>query len=359
MRSYQRTGARRALLASTAAFGLAIGTGITAAQAQTQTQTAEDSVEVEEIVVTGSRIKRAGFDTLQPAVNLGSEFIDDRGFANVADALNEVPAFGIPVSNTGGQSGQNLGQNFANAFGLGSQRTLTLINGRRTVGQNTPTSVGTAAGGGLQVDLNIIPTALIDRVETVFIGGAPIYGTDAIAGTVNIILKEDFEGFVVDALYGIDLRGDQEDFRIRGAWGINSGDGRGNIMATLEYVTNGGVRTDENDIVRRSSAFCEAPGSGFTFTLAADCNNLFTTPNTGLPVLLSDPTVVTTALFTNDLARALKDGDGNPLIFDTMGNLITFEQANIGTPLGNTTRSIGGNGFVNPIPFFGGEMSIS
>jgi len=166
-----------ALLAFPAAMA---GSGGAFAQDQDQDQGASE--EIEEVVVTGSRIRRAGFDTLQPAVQVDADFVDERGFSNVAQALNEIPAFGLPgASNTGGQSSQNLGQNFVNAFGLGSQRTLTLINGRRTVGQNTPTAVGTGAGSGLQVDLNIIPTALIERIETIFVGGSPIYGSDAVA----------------------------------------------------------------------------------------------------------------------------------------------------------------------------------
>ena len=146
------------------------------------------------------------------------QHIDERGFDNVAGAINEIPAFGTPIDQFGGQASQSIGQNFANAFNLGSQRTLVLINGRRTVGQNTP-GIGSGAAPGLQVDLNIIPTALIDRVETIFTGGAPIYGTDAIAGTINIILKKDFEGFSAEAQYGIDQRGTGSDFRVRGLWG--------------------------------------------------------------------------------------------------------------------------------------------
>ena len=144
-----------------------------AAVSQEQQQTDDETLE--EIVVTGSRIARAGYDTLQPAVNIDSDFMDNRGFTNVADALNEIPAFGIGVSNSGRQGALQGGQNFVNAFGLGTQRTLTLINGRRVVGQNA-IGVGDnggaapSAGAGLQVDLNIIPTALIERVETIFIG---------------------------------------------------------------------------------------------------------------------------------------------------------------------------------------------
>ena len=102
---------------------------------------------LEEVVVTGSRIPRAGFDTLQPAQTVSSETLLDRGFTNAGDALNELSAFGAAGSNnTGQQSGQNVGQQFVNLYGLGAQRTLVLVNGRRFVSGNAPTPPGTFGG---------------------------------------------------------------------------------------------------------------------------------------------------------------------------------------------------------------------
>lgn len=288
-------------------------------------------------------------------MQIDAQFIDDRGFFNVADALNEVPAFGIPVNNQGGQAGQSVGQNFVNAFGLGTQRTLTLINGRRTVGQNTP-GIGSQADPGLQVDLNIIPTALIERVETVFVGGAPVYGTDAIAGTVNIILKDDFEGFSADTQYGISQRGDGQNFRVRGLWGGNFSSGRGNVTLAAEYSTVRKLDARDNDIAAQQWGFCENPDAGFNsrgfpivnpndgipdLVLCNDSGNVWQVPNSGMPLI---------GAFAGSTTGAgvLKDAQGNPLVFDANGNLITWAQANLGTP-----RSIffsrGADGFNNPL----------
>ena len=142
----------------------------------------------DDIVVTGSRIRRPSIDNAQPTNVIDSKLLDDRGYANVADAINQLPGFAAPDSSSLGNQGNGfgVGQSFVNLYGLGSQRTLTLVNGRRFVGANAST-VFSSAGGGGQVDLNTIPTKLIERVDTVSIGGAPIYGSDAIAGTVNII----------------------------------------------------------------------------------------------------------------------------------------------------------------------------
>ena len=159
---------------------LAPAIGYTAEQSQPQAGT------LEEVVITGSRIKRAGFETLQPAMVISSELIQERAQTNIAEALDDLPAFSVPGSSRyGGQDGIAIGQNFANFFGLGSQRTLTLVDGKRFVAANSP-AVNSIAEPGLQVDLNTIPAALIDRIETIAVGGAPIYGADAIAGTVNM-----------------------------------------------------------------------------------------------------------------------------------------------------------------------------
>lgn len=327
------------------------------ALAQVETS-ADEEVAIEEIIITGSRIARAGIDTLQPAMAIDSSFIDERGFDNVADALNELPVFGLGVSPSGGQQPQSTGQQFVNLFGLGTQRTLTLINGRRVVAQNTP-GLGSGADSGLQVDLNIIPTALVDRIETIFIGGAPIYGSDAIAGTVNIILKEDFEGFSADGQYGVDQRTDIERGRVRGVWGANIADGRGNVTLSGEYTTNSELTSRENEIARRGTEQCENPAAGIganglpivdpndgipDLVLCDDANNIWQVPNSGIPLLPGAFLVSATG------AGALQDEQGNPLVFDADGNLITFEQANLGTP-----RSIffarGGDGFNNPLVF--------
>jgi iron complex outermembrane recepter protein len=137
-----------------------------------------------------------------------------RGFVNVIDALNELPSFGEAGNSlVDNQSGFGIGQSFANNFSLGSQRSLTLVDGRRFVPANAPSIFGATGSGGEQVDLNVIPTGLIERVESIAIGSAPIYGSDAIAGTVNVMLKHDFEGLSVDAQAGVTQKGDAPEER--------------------------------------------------------------------------------------------------------------------------------------------------
>jgi outer membrane receptor protein involved in Fe transport len=128
----------------------------------------------DKIIVTGSRVSRVGFDTVEPASVVTRERMEEQGLTNIADAFR-VPGFSAGVNPESGQSFYGVGLNFVNRLGLGTARTLTLINGRRVVSSNTPSIFGPASPG-LQVDLNIIPVQMVERVENLTIGGAPTYG---------------------------------------------------------------------------------------------------------------------------------------------------------------------------------------
>src|SRR5205085_7010865 len=185
-----------------------------ACQGSLQTPAAQESDNAN-VVVTGSRIARPNYDTDAPAVIIDSEQIENRGFETLGQAINEQPSFGVPgASPVGAAQGGSFGsgQSFVNFLGLGDQRTLVLVNGHRFVSSNTASIFG-PSNSGLQVDLNGINTRLVDRVETIAIGGAPIYGSDAIAGTVNIILRHDYQGFEIDGQYGIAEAGDAPNYR--------------------------------------------------------------------------------------------------------------------------------------------------
>jgi len=218
----------------------------------------------EPIVVTGSRIARRELDTTAPLQIVTSDDLDTRGFTTVAQALNELPSFGVPGASPVGanQSGFGAGQSFVDFLGLGSQRTLTLVNGRRFVSNNTSSIFGPTGAGGSQVDLNTIPTKLVERIETVAAIGAPIYGSDAIAGTINIILKRDFEGINLDGQYGFSAQGDAPDYRVRLLVGKNFADGRGNITLSGEYNVSKGLLFTDRDLTTSDDRFGDAPVPG-------------------------------------------------------------------------------------------------
>lgn len=322
----------------------------TADLAQAPVQAAEDNARDETIVITGSRIPRANFDTAQPAVVLGSQQIEQRGYTNLADALEELPAFGVPGSSPvgNGQGGPfGSGQNFVNFFGLGDQRTLTLVNSRRFVSSNTASIFGPSAGGpGGQVDFNVMPTLLVDRVETVAVGGAPIYGSDAIAGTVNVILKRDFEGIQLDANYGISERGDARDYRLRAAVGTNFADDRGNIAVAVEYNQVYGLDFTARPDRRLNSFFTEPldPNSPFAQEYIED-RRIPSLSEAGIP-LVTDFIALSPAQAADfGFQPAIVDAAGNPLTFDNEGNLIPID---FGEQTGNLINFNGGSGFILP-----------
>lgn len=236
---HAHTGMIRGLMASTAVLAALVATPTLAQQAPAD-QSIATSVDAEPdaedtIVVTGSRIRRAGLDNAAPVAEITTQSITDRGFITAADALNNLPS-NAPVLNQADGSGNASGPGYQapNLFNLGPGRTLTLFNGRRMV--TTGSGIGSADGvGNAFVDANIIPLGLLDRVEVYQGGGAAVYGSDAIAGVVNYIVKKDFSGLELDAQNGISSRGDYATHSLRGTAGINFGGGRGNIAIDLGY----------------------------------------------------------------------------------------------------------------------------
>ncbi|NDW20735.1 TonB-dependent receptor domain-containing protein [Alteromonas hispanica] len=221
--------------------------------------TAEEAVE--KITVTGSRLRRVEVSESAPIFSFGNEDIQVRGFTNAADLLNQSPLFGGSLTPEGDQAAANAGQNQANIFDLGTQRTLTLVNGRRMVSSQS------ASIGGGQVDINTIPVALIDRIEVVPLTGAATYGADAIGGTVNVILKDDYEGFEVTAQYGDNDAGNAREFQFSMVGGGNFDDGRGNITFGAEYTRTDGLLECEQDFLCNNN-----PGSGGTTNEFLDRN---------------------------------------------------------------------------------------
>lgn len=233
--------ALRGVLAASASAIAITGSSVSFAQ-----DADDDEVDTEDrIVVTGSRIERAGIDTVRPALSVGTETLDKRAFTNLADALNEVPAFGTGITPSGAQNAFTVGQNFVDLFDLGTQRTLTLVNGRRFVSSNVPTTFSTT--GGLQVDFNVLPVALLERIEVVPLAGAAVYGSDAIAGTINVILRDDYEGFEVSGQWGTAQAGDLEQWQVQSVFGANFADGRGNVAFSVEYNKQEGALLSARD----------------------------------------------------------------------------------------------------------------
>ena len=187
----------------------------------------------DQIVVTGSRIAREGFTAPSPVTVVGTDAIQAFGDSNVAQVLSDLPSFRASQSpeNTFVTLNGNLGARTLDLRGLDPRRTLVLANGRRFVPSS---SQGT-------VDVNLIPTALVQRAEVVTGGASAAYGSDAVAGVVNFILDTRLEGFRGNAQFGVSDRGDDEDLQFGLAAGTGFAGGRGHIVVAGEYADNKGV----------------------------------------------------------------------------------------------------------------------
>lgn len=206
--------------------------------AMAQDEASDDSAdeqEVEEIVVTGSRIRRAdNLSSPVPMVTMGEEQIELTGSINVYDIMSELPQAGESTY-TRGNTNFTVGSSGIQTIdlrGLGESRTLTLVNGRRWVGGVPGTSI---------VDLNSIPADLIERLEVVTGGASSVYGSDAVAGVVNIILKEDYEGMDIEVMRGAYFEGDGETTSLSFTMGGNFDGGRGNAILSARYDEQGDV----------------------------------------------------------------------------------------------------------------------
>ena len=196
--------------------------------------------ESDRVIVTGTRIKRTEFALPVPAQVLDSAAIDIAGANELSEAIVELPAITPSITTETSQSStQNSGLSTVSLRNLGSSRTLTLIDGRRTVG-NTPT--------GSTVSFSTIPDSFVERVEVITGGASALYGSDAVTGVINVIMKDDFEGLSFESRVGTSNDGGNTEYGIEIAAGGNFADGRGNVMLAFEYDTEGPIREFQRDL---------------------------------------------------------------------------------------------------------------
>jgi len=201
------------------AFGAASTIGFTGAVNAQETEEAADAVE--KIEVTGSRIRRTDIEGANPVTVMSRVDIEKFGVTSIGDVLQAIPSAGSAI-NTNNNNGGN-GTTTINIRGIGSNRTLVLVNGKRW-----------APGLGGSVDLNNIPAAIIERIEVLKDGASAVYGSDAVAGVVNIITRQDFEGVQASGYVGQWDEGDgnKEQWDI----GFGTANDKGNVYFNISYV---------------------------------------------------------------------------------------------------------------------------
>ncbi len=277
---------RARLLASTIICGAALAAG-------GQAFAASPPAAVQELVVTGSRIPSPNLTSASPITVVGSQDVKLTGLAQTADLLNQLPQ--VFAGESANISNGGTGTANVNLRGLGDQRTLVLIDGRR-LGPGDPTF-----NGGSAPDINFIPSALVDHIEVLSGGASAVYGSDAVAGVVNFIMQKNFEGLRVDVQGGTYEHGQRNstlaalakakgDFTPTGSiWdgrkvemsamiGINSPDGKGNATVYASFLNAQPLLQSHRDYsactLAESGAGFTCRGSGTTYPVDIISNDL-------------------------------------------------------------------------------------
>ncbi|WP_199911971.1 TonB-dependent receptor [Stenotrophomonas sp. YAU14D1_LEIMI4_1] len=211
--------------------GIALALSPAFASAQ---EAASGTTDLDRISVTGSRIRQASMETAQPVIALQRADIEKQGFTSVADIVQNLAATGSPAisRNDALSSGEEVGGQFVDLRNLGPERTLVLLDGKR---------MGTSTGG--YTDLASIPTSVVERIEVLTDGASAIYGSDAIAGVINIITRKNFDGLEASVYTGQYGQGDGEQQTYNFVYG-QTGD-RGSITLGAEYSEQDEVKAKD------------------------------------------------------------------------------------------------------------------
>jgi outer membrane receptor protein involved in Fe transport len=203
----------------------------------------------EDVLVTGSRIRAPNLESAAPITTIQGDQFYNTGKVAIGDTLNELPQ----LRNTYNQQNSTRflgtrGLNLIDLYGLGTQRTLVLVNGRRHV-------AGDILNNGVSVDINTIPTDLIETVDILTGGASAVYGSDAIAGVVNFKLKQNFDGLQLRGQAGVSQYSDAGAQYLSAVAGKNFADGRGNIAANVEYAHQSAYYASGRTPFRRADGF--------------------------------------------------------------------------------------------------------
>jgi outer membrane receptor protein involved in Fe transport len=205
-------------------MGAATSTTLATHTAVAQEQDAADASTLEQVTVTGSRIKRQDYEASSPVITIGADVFNQAGTQQIEQVLNELPQL-VPSVTTTSNNPSNGGQANVNLRGLGTNRTLVLLDGLRLTPSNTSGAV----------DLNTIPAGLIESVEILTGGASSVYGSDAIAGVVNIRTKRNFEGVQFTLKNGVTAENDGRTQVAELLVGGNFNDDKGNAVIAVTF----------------------------------------------------------------------------------------------------------------------------
>ena len=303
--------------------GLVVSGGAQTAPAPAPTQAAAGEVlKLEAFSVSGSHIKGAStFTAPTPVLVIDQVTLQAVAPINMAEGLKQLPAIAPGGGQTNGGGTGNSSANFLNLRALGVTRTLTLLDGRRF----------TPSGPTGQIDANLIPQGLVDRVDVVNGGASAAYGSDAIGGVVNFVLNKEFTGFKSDVVVGQAQKGDNKEYKGSVTYGTDYFKGRGHLVFNAEYAVSKGVNGDGRASRREETNQIPEPGNTTKVVRATDIRSPFTTGGN----------IITGAGGTaanNALIRGIKFGPG--------GTQSPYDYGKLSTTVGTTNGfQSGGDGY--------------
>ncbi|MEP9359488.1 TonB-dependent receptor [Sphingomonas sp. KR3-1] len=334
------------LLSATALAGSLIAIPSAWAQdAAPQTDQSAETPTQDTILVTGSRIRRPDLESTVPVATLKGEDIYKQANTNLGETLNNLPQLRSTFAQQNPGLGIGIaGLNLLDLRGLGVQRTLVLVNGRRHV----PGDIQNTASA---VDINSIPTDLVERVEIVTGGNSAVYGSDAIAGVVNFVLKDNFDGAQIRAGAALPEFGSGGSHYVNGIFGKNFADGRGNVAIAGEYTVQDRLFGSQIPWLRNSNGFITNDVDGAGLTNGSDgipdtvfARNIRTTTISRYGLI----PIVETRNAAAPCGTGIASGTGVRTnyncnyLFDSLGNLVQQTGNRVGS--GPTGTFIGGNG---------------
>jgi iron complex outermembrane recepter protein len=301
--------------------------------------TANDASLLEEITVTGTRIKRKDLESISPLVTIDAEQIQDRAGLNLESYLNLLPQYNpAQTPTTENEDVQpsavnTVGISTISLRGFGPNRSLVLIDGHRT----------TPVNALMVTDINSIPSSMIDHVEIITGGASAVYGADAIGGVTNFILKKNYQGAQVDVQDGITQAGDGNELRVSALMGTSFGDNKGNLIAGTEYYNRAAAYQRNRDFFTNAWTDPNSPQTGGSNAFFVQGYNGYDTGVAAAP-----STAALNALFPQRAAAGggiFGYGSGGAIqniFFNSNGSLYT-QNGPLGTS--NYTGPTSGNGY--------------
>ena len=312
----------------------------------------DDADKDKEIVVTGSRIARPNLESTVPITSISQEYLQETASVSIGDTLNNLPALRSTFSQANSTRFLGtVGLNLLDLRGLGTQRTLVLVNGRRHVGSDI-------LNNAVSPDVNTFPIDLIERVDQVTGGNSAVYGSDAIAGVVNFVLKDHYQGFQVRGQGAISQYGDAGSYFVSGLAGKNFADGRGNIAVNLEFAKQNTLYASERSYAAQANGFVATDTDAFKTGIVNGSDGI---PDNTFFNDIRSATIYSGGLiaFASPSAACGRDSitqngvAGRPFtcnyIFDRQGNLVPETGARVGLSslaAGNVATATPGGSFI-------------